>query len=255
MPRLFVYLVLLSILLSACAGNSPFASPESIVTDTLAITEILPPLAVAATTAAEPGTPSIDSTLDRETTPTEPLNTGSVEYQIDPSESSVNYEVGETFFNENNRFSVAVGVTHGITGSVQLDPLNPQNTTLGTITIDISQFESDNGRRDNTIRDRFLESRRFPIATFVPTQITGLPEQYNAGEMLSFQVAGDLTVRETTRPMTFNVQASLNEGILAGEASSTLLMSEFGVGPIQTGVLGTEDEVKIIFNFVARPIN
>jgi polyisoprenoid-binding protein YceI len=255
MPRLFVFLVLLSLLLSACAGSTPVASPESVVTDTPAATEIPPTMTDTATTAAEPGKTPTDSMPAMETTPTEPVNTGPVEYQIDPSESSVNYEVGETFFNENNRFSVAVGVTHGISGSVQLDPLNPQNTMLGTITVDISQFESDSGRRDDTIRDRFLESRRFPLATFVPTQITGLPEQYNTGEMLSFQVTGDLTVRETTRPTTFNVQASLNEGILAGQASTTLLMSEFGVGPIDTGVLGTEDEVKIIFNFVARPVN
>lgn len=255
MPRLYVYFVLLSILLSACAGNSPIASSESVVTDTPAATEILPPIAATATNAAELGMPPTDSMQALETTPTEPVNTGPVEYQIDPSESSVSYEVGETFFNENNRFSVAVGVTHGITGSVQLDLLNPQNTTLSTITVDISQFESDSGRRDNTIRDRFLESSRFPIATFVPTQITGLPGQYNAGEMLAFQVTGDLTVRETTHPTTFDVQASLNEGILAGQASTTVLMSEYGVGPIQTGVLGTEDEVKIIFYFVARPVN
>lgn len=256
MPRLFVFFVAFSLLLSACAGSTPVASPESVGTDAPTATEIPPTLAATATTAAEPGMTPTDSMSAMEITPTESVNTGPVEYQIDPSESSVSYEVGETFFNQNNRFNVAIGVTNGINGSVQLDVLNPQSTTLSTITVDISQFESDSGRRDNTIRDRFLESSRFPIATFVPTQITGLPEQYNVGEMLSFQVTGDLTVREATRPVTFDVQASLNEGILAGQASTTLLMSEFGVGPIQmAGVLGTEDEVKITFNFVARPVN
>lgn len=57
MPRLFVYLVLGSMLLSACAGNSPITSPESVVTDIPAATEIQPTMAVSATTAAEPGTP------------------------------------------------------------------------------------------------------------------------------------------------------------------------------------------------------
>lgn len=255
MPRLIVFFVAFSLMLSACAGSTPVASPPSIESNTPTATEFLPTMAPTATTAVEPEMTPTDSMPAMDTTPAEPANTGTVEYQIDPNESSVNYEVGETFFNENNRFSVAVGITHGISGSVQLDPLNPQNTTLSEITVDISQFASDSGRRDNAIRDRFLESRRFPIATFVPTQITGLPEQYNVGEMLSFQVTGDLTVRETTRPTTFDVQASLNEGILAGQASTTLLMSEFGVGPIQTGMLGTEDEVKIIFNFLARPVN
>jgi len=69
-------------------------------------------------------------------------------------------------------------------------------------------------------------------------------------------VTGDLTVREATRPVTFHVQASLNEGILGGQATTTILMSDFGVGPIQmAGVLGTEDEVKLNFLFVARQAN
>ena len=74
--------------------------------------------------------------------------------------------------------------------------------------------------------------------------------------MLTFTVTGDLTIREATLPATFDVQASLNEGILGGQATTTILMSDFGVGPIRmAGVLGTEDEVKISFNFVAHPVN
>ena len=256
MPRLLAFSIMFSLLLTACAGSTPVPSVESMITETPVVTEIPPTNIATAITGFPPEATPTDSAPLLEATLTEPANVATAVYQIEASESSVSYEVGETFFNQNNRFNVAVGVTNVITGSILLDSQNPQKTTLSTITVDISQFQSDNERRDNTIRDRFLESGRFPIATFTPTQLSGLPEQYSAGETLAFQITGDLTVRETTRPATFDVQASLNEGILTGQAVTTILMSDFGFGPIQmAGVLGTENEVKINFEFVARPAN
>jgi len=40
---------------------------------------------------------------------------------------------------------------------------------------------------------------------------------------------------------------------ITGEASTVILMSDFGFGPISIGgILNTEDEVKLNFIFVAR---
>ena len=174
-------------------------------------------------------------------------------FSIVPGESRVTYEVGETFL-DGNRFAVAIGSTGGVEGEIAVDPDDIPATSIGTISVDISQFTSDNNRRDNALRDRFLESATFPVATFVPTQINGLPESYTEGESVSFQVTGDLTVRETTRPVTFDVTVSGTSQELSGEAGTTILMSDFGVGPISiAGILNTEDEVKLTFTFVARP--
>jgi len=178
---------------------------------------------------------------------------GQLEFNIVPGESSVSYEVGETFFNQNNRFNMAVGTTTQLSGKITIDPANPQNASIGPIEVDISQLQSDSDRRDNTIRDRFLESRRFPIATFLPNEIDGLPASYTEGDTLNLKVSGDLTVHEVTKPVTFDVQATLENGELRGSAATTILMSEFGVGPIEmAGILGTEDQVKINMEFVAR---
>lgn len=179
--------------------------------------------------------------------------TGSSLFNIIPGESSVTYEVGETFFNDNNRFAVAVGKTTQVNGQIQVDQVNPQNSLITPIEIDVSQLQSDSSRRDGAIRDRFLESSRFPSARFVPTNIEGLPGSYSAGQELTFKVTGDLTVKETTRPVTFDVTARIEGDTLVGTATTTILMSEYGVGPITlAGILGTEDEVKITLTFVAR---
>jgi predicted lipoprotein with Yx(FWY)xxD motif/polyisoprenoid-binding protein YceI len=175
-------------------------------------------------------------------------------YNFVPAESQASYEVGETFINDNNRFAVAVGVTDQLGGRVFLDPSNPLAAWVAPVTIDISTLTSDSNRRDDKIRTDFLQSAQFPIATFVPTQIEGLPESYTPGEQVDLQIHGDLTVREVTQPVTFQATIQGEEGNLTGEATATILMSDFGVGPISIlGILETEDEVKLTFNFVARP--
>ncbi len=142
----------------------------------------------------------------------------------------VTYEVGETFINQDNRFQVAVGVTSNINGEIIANPANPPLSQIGTITIDISEFKSDSNRRDGAIRGQWLESGKYPIATFVPTEVTNLPDTYVPGEAYTFSVTGDLTVRETTKPVTFDVTASFAENSLTGSATTTILMSDFGVG-------------------------
>jgi polyisoprenoid-binding protein YceI len=141
-----------------------------------------------------------------------------------------------------------------VAGEIQVDLANPQNSQVGTLTADISLFTSDSSRRDQAIRDRFLESRRFPTVTFTPTEILGLPETYTPGEEIQFTVVGDATIRDVTLPVTFEATARATPEELRGTAETTFLMSEFGFGPIlMAGILGTEDEVKIRVSFLARP--
>jgi polyisoprenoid-binding protein YceI len=171
-------------------------------------------------------------------------------YRIDATQSEARYEVGETFF-QDNRFAVAVGTTQGIAGELLIDFTQPANSQIGDIVIDVSQFTSDESRRDNFIRNNGLESAAYPLATFSPQSIDGLPAQIADGDSVSFTMTGDLTVKETTRGVTWDVTLTPDGDRIAGTASTEILMSDFGVGPIQLAFLATEDQVKLVFDFVA----
>jgi polyisoprenoid-binding protein YceI len=193
--------------------------------------------------------------IDAEEATSEPVEAASADailYQIDPTQSEVRYEVGETFFRD-NRFAVAVGTTQGIAGQLLIDFAQPSNTQIGDIVIDVSQFTSDESRRDNFIRNNGLQSAAYPLATFSPTSIDGLPAQIADGDSVSFTMIGDLTVKETTRSVTWNVTLTLDGDHVVGTASTEVLMSDFGVGPIQLAFLATEDQVNLFFDFVAVP--
>ena len=211
-------------------------------------------LAACQPAPVETEVPQVQETHTEEMPTQQAPVSGAVIYSLAAGESTLSYSVSETFINQNNKFNTAIGVTGSVSGEITLDAANPQNTSIGSIAAEIVEFESDSGRRDGIIRDRFLESTRFPTVTFVPTSITGLPESYTPGEMLTFQVTGDTTIRETTLPLTFDVTANLENDALSGQATTSFLMSDFGFGPISVaGILETEDTVLMTLNFVAYP--
>jgi len=217
------------------------------VAPTLAVPTTAPTQALVASTNAPAATPTASSAGASETAAAQL-------FRIDASQSEVRYEVGETLFNRNNRFATAIGRTKAIAGDVLIDFAQPSNSQLGQIVIDVSQFTSDESRRDNFIRRNWLESSRYPYATFVTRAIEGPTAQVVVGDEVSFTIHGDLTVKETTRPVTWIVTLTLEEGRLVGSASTEILMSDFGVGPIQIPTLATEDLVKLFFDFVAMPV-
>lgn len=233
---------LLAASLGACA---PAAEPEAadpappaLVAEEEAPAEIAAPMEETAATAEEPAEAEAPA--------------GATVYVIDPARSEARYEVGETFF-EDNRFAVAVGRTSGISGQVTVDTANPSASRVEAIEVDVSQLASDSDRRDRFLTERALGSLEFPTARFVATEILGMPDDPRMDEPVSFQIAGDLTVRDTTLPVTWDVTATLGADALTGTATTQVLMSAYGIGPIQIMQLGTEDEVKLALDFVAVP--
>jgi polyisoprenoid-binding protein YceI len=87
----------------------------------------------------------------------------------------------------------------------------------------------------------------------VPTKIEGLPESGEEGVDYPLTITGDLTIKEVTKEVTFEAVIRLEGDTLTGTATTTILMSDFGVGPISIlGILNTEDEVVLTLDFIAK---
>jgi polyisoprenoid-binding protein YceI len=239
MKRTLSGLFVLAFFLAACA---PAAAQATSPTQPTTLSSA--PTTAAAASASTPAASSA-ATLPA---------SGKVTFTIVPAESQASYTVNETLFNKNNKINTAIGVTHTVSGDITADLTTPSNTTIGPITIDLSTFVSDSGQRDRYIKNNFLESSKYPTATFVTKTVTGMPASYTDGQSYTFQISGDLTVHNTTQPVTFDVTAKLTGNTLSGEATAQVLMSQFGVGPISLlGILQTQDQVKLTIDFVARP--
>ncbi len=181
-----------------------------------------------------------------------PSATGAARFAIVPAASTVTYRVGETFVT-GNQFAVAVGTTRAVQGDVFVDRAHPVNSRVGTITVDISTFQSDRARRDRAIREGWLESAKFPTAQFTPAAIQGLPASYTDGQEIPVQIAGNLRVRDVTKPVTFTGTIRLTGDTLTGTFQTTVLMTDFGFDPPSIlGTLKAENQVQLELRFTAQ---
>jgi len=175
-------------------------------------------------------------------------------FTIVPAESQAIYRVEETLFREGNRLKVAIGTTNAVRGEVTVDRANPRNSRIRAIVVNISTFRTDSSRRDRAIRERWLESARYPNAEFRPVAFSGMPAAYTNNREISFKVTGDLKIRDVVRRTTFDVTMRLAGNTLRGTATGHILMTDFGFDPPSIlGILRAENEVEIELRFVARP--
>ena len=78
------------------------------------------------------------------------------------------------------------------------------------LTVDLKGMTSDQGMRDGYIRNRTLETDKFPDAVFVPTAITGVPKMVPTTGQVGVQLTGNLTIHGVTKPVTFKGIATLD---------------------------------------------
>ena len=146
-----------------------------------------------------------------------------------------------------------VGLTDQVSGQLTLDFSGAPQITSGEFQVDISTLKSDQNRRDNRIRTEWLQSATFPVASFKATGLQNAPASYTEGEEVTFQLAGDLTVREITQPVVFDVKATLQGDTITGTATTAFLMSQFGVDPPAMGNMFTVgDNTVVTLTLVAK---
>ncbi|MBX3010045.1 MAG: YceI family protein [Caldilineaceae bacterium] len=184
-------------------------------------------------------TPTVAPTAPPTAQSQQPLAEGAQRFVVVPAESSAAYVVSEEFFaGALSKYGIAAGLgevtgrTNEIAGELQLRLADPQNAlALAEFTVNLPALTSDRSQRDSWIRDNALESNRFPVAHFVATAIQNAPASYTEGTEVTFQLLGDLTVREVTQPVTFTVTATLADGTIKGVATAPMQITDFGFDP------------------------
>lgn len=180
-------------------------------------------------------------------------------FTIVPEESTAYYLVNEEFFADALlKYEIeageadVVGSTQEISGDLVLNFGQESLLEGGQFVVNLVSLSTDQNRRDNFIRDNHLESNQFPEATFVTTAVSGLPDTYTEGQEITFDLTGDLTIRDVTIPATFEVTAVLFNDRLTGVARFPITMSTFGIEPPNfANTLKVEDAFVIQVDFTA----
>ena len=260
-------LALLSLtLLSACGVfqevEAPSATLEAIPLETQA--------AGVATTPAEPTAAPEVATEAPTTAPTAEEATVAAPTQAPPTEEPTATPVGEArvFTIDSTasqvRFQLdedlrgtrttVVGSTDQVAGQLSLNLADLSQTQVGIIQINARTLATDNNFRNRAINNEILDTGEFEFITFTPTAVEGLPASATIGETITFTLVGDLTIRDTTLPATFTVEATaVSETQVTGTATAVVNRTDYGLEiPSVPNVANVEEEVELYIDFTAN---
>ena len=211
------------------------------------------PTATPATTAAADGGDPVTSdpaaTTPAATTPAAtaaPAAAGAV-WTIDPATSAVGYRVVEVLFGQDTE---GVGRTSAITGQLTL---SGTQVTAADFEVDMTTLTSDEDRRDNQFRGRLMDTASFPTATFTLTAPIELGTTPADGAAVAATATGDLTLRGTTNPVTFDVQAQQTGGTIQVVGSTDIVFADYGIPDPSTTGISTQDHGLLEFDLHLVP--
>jgi polyisoprenoid-binding protein YceI len=145
------------------------------------------------------------------------------------------------------------GITKNVTGSLVYDDKTGMVMT-GKVQVELATIDSSNELRDARMRNEFLQTAQYPQATFVITTVEGFgkfTEWKRWGIKERGKITGDLTVRNITRPVTFEGEAVYTGRELQLTGISTVKMSDFGITPPSLLLVTVEDAVTLEISAVA----
>lgn len=114
-------------------------------------------------------------------------------WKIDPAHTDVNFSAKH----------MMVTTVHGkfatVEGTIDLDDAEPQRSH-GEFRVAAASLTTGNEPRDNHLRSAdFFDTEHFPTIAFTSTSLKAMGTD-------RYRVTGDLTIRGTTRPATFDVE-------------------------------------------------
>ena len=143
--------------------------------------------------------------------------------------------------------TTAVGRTGDVAGTITIEGTT---LTVTEVEADLTTLTTNDSRRDDRVQSA-LATDDFPTTTFVLTAPVELGDAALEGGPVAVDATGDLTIKGTTRQVTFTLEAQLVGDVVAVVGSADILLSDFGVeAPSAPIVLSVSDTATIEFQLL-----
>jgi polyisoprenoid-binding protein YceI len=131
--------------------------------------------------------------------------------------STISFKIKNLGFNSEGSFS-------GLQGTIVFDPQNPAADSFD-VSISAASVNTDNNMRDEHLRkDSYFDVEKYPRIRFVSTAVTAVDKNGH------YQVKGRLTIKSTTKEITFPFFATPAGDDYIFKGSFTINRRDFDVG-------------------------
>lgn len=170
-------------------------------------------------------------------------------FNIDKAHSNIGFEV------KHMMISKVKGQFPDYTAEIEAEDLTDLTTGKFSITFDVNSINTNNVDRDNHLRSAdFFDVEKYPTITFTSTKVEKDGDDY--------KVTGDLTIRDVTKPVTFDVEFG-GKGVnpwgvevYGFEAEGKINREDFGLtwnAALETGGVLVGKDIKIKVELEVNP--
>ena len=178
-----------------------------------------------------------------------PTESATAVYTLAPGASEARFVVNETLAGRTLP-NDAVGVTKAVTGAVAFDAGGQPVPDGSKVTVDVRNIQTDRNLRDGFVRRDLLQVAQYPNVTFVATQAKGLDLPLPTGGEVTFELTGDLTVKNVTKPVIWQVTAKASGKEVTGKAFTVFQFPYFSLQkPSVLAVLSVADDIRLELDF------
>jgi polyisoprenoid-binding protein YceI len=159
--------------------------------------------------------------------------------------SQAGYRVNEVLFGQSTE---AVGRTGNVDGAITI---NGTKVETAAISIDLADVTSDKSQRDNQFRNRIMNVKQFPTATFTLTSPIDLGALPADGATVTVPATGDLTVHGVKKSVTVDLTAKRAGGTIAVNGTIPVVFADYGIPDPSFGPAQVEDHgvIEFLVNF------
>ncbi len=147
-------------------------------------------------------------------------------------------------FHAEDTYDAFDGKTRDVTGTIVADPSSPATASV-LITINVDSLDTGAGLRNKEMRERYLETTKFGVATFRSVSVTG-PASIAPNQPTDINVTGDLTLHGVTKRMTIPVRVVLiADSRIHATTTFKIHMPDFGITVPHNILVTVNDEVPV----------
>lgn len=235
LPAIAFLLILSLFAVAACSGGDDVTPPTPVPQPTAAPTPVPEPTAAPAPTSP----PAMAE-------PTQVSESAASGVTVLVSEGSVaRYSITEQLARLPSPID-AVGETGDVEGAIVFDADGNVDPERSVITVALAGLTSDESRRDRYVRERVFDTSQYPNAELAITGVEGLDWPFPDSGETTFQLHGDMTVRNATSPTTWDVEAQSAGGVVTGQAKTVVTFDQFKLSkPSLAFIISVEDEIRL----------
>ena len=171
-------------------------------------------------------------------------------YRLDPAASEARFTLDEVL---RGQPTTVVGRTADVAGEIAVNLSDLSSAEIGPLQINARTLATDSPLRNTSIASYILYTDDYPVITFTPTAVSGLPPQAAIGQTVAFSVTGDLALVGMARPVTFAVTVTaVSDTRLAGHAQANIQRADFELAiPRVDNVADVSEAVLLELDFTA----